>query len=151
MCFAGRAAALGAIAAHFQARDQNVETAIALNLAFEPIKQGTLKLRDPAATKARHVNVVTLGTALVKVLLAFEVHEIQFVYQTMALQQVERPVNRYPVDVGVDFASPPQYLRGIQMLLCNFDDSQDCPPLASHAQAAGREFSLQATGSFGFG
>ncbi len=107
MCIGGRRTALGAVAAHFQARDQDMETAIALNLAFEPIEQDTLEFRNAAAPQARHVDMVTLGSSFVEVLFAFHVHVVKFIYQAMALEQAERPVNRDAIDMRVDFARPP--------------------------------------------
>jgi hypothetical protein len=95
--------------------------------------------------------MVTPGAAFVEVLFPFHMHEVKFVHKAMALQQVERPINRYAINVRIDFARPSQDLGGVQMLLCDFDDSQDCSPLARHAQTAGHEFSLEPARGFAFG
>ena len=73
-------AALAAIATNLQTTDHDVKPAVALNLSFQAVEQVAFKLGDLAATKAGHVNMIALRTALVKVLLALQVHEVQFVH-----------------------------------------------------------------------
>ena len=84
---AGRAA-LRAIASDFQARNDDVEVAIALNLPLQAVEEVALEFRDLAATQASHMNVVALGPPLIKMLFALHVHEIKLIYQAMPLEQL---------------------------------------------------------------
>jgi hypothetical protein len=70
------------------------------------------------------------------VFFSLQVHEVQFVYQTMTLQQAERSVNRNAIDLGIDLAGFTQNLAGIEMLLGGLDDTQDSTALSRHAQSA---------------
>jgi hypothetical protein len=78
-------------------------------------------------------------------------HEIEFVDQAVAFQQIEGAVDGDPIDVGVDFAGAAQDLAGVQMLLSGLDHAQNGAPLMGHAQSARHEFCLQASGRFGLG
>src|SRR5207245_6552508 len=74
-CNSGRqAAAKGAVAANFHARNQNMELALALDLPFETVEKIALELQDFPATQACHVQMIALRSALVKMLLPLEVH-----------------------------------------------------------------------------
>jgi hypothetical protein len=128
---------LSAIAADFEPAHHDVETTIALDLSFETVEQIALEFGDFAAPQASHVNVITLRPTLIEVFFSLQVHEVQFVYQTMTLQQAERSVNRNAIDLGIDLAGFAQNLAGIEMLLGGLDDTQDSPALPRHAQSAG--------------
>src|SRR5450631_1125071 len=69
----------------------------------------------------------------------------------MPLKQVQGAINGHAIDLRVLFAGMAKDLACIQVLLRCFDDTQYCPALVRHAQAAGHEFRLQASGSFGLG
>ena len=74
-CNSGRqAAATGAVAANFHARNQNMELAFALDLPFKAVEEIALELQDFPATQARHVQMIALRPTFVKVLLTLEVH-----------------------------------------------------------------------------
>src|ERR1700680_1426047 len=81
-----RRAALGAVTADFESRNHDMEAAIPLNLSLQPVEQVAFKFRNLAAAQARHVDVISLGTALVVVLLALHVHQIEFVNQAVPFQ-----------------------------------------------------------------
>ncbi len=112
---------MGAVAADFHSSYNNVELALALDLAFKPIEQIALELHYFSAAQAGHVQVVALWSALVIMLLPFEMHQVQFVYQTMALEQGQRPVYRHAIDMRIDLPRLAQDLASIQMLFCCFD------------------------------
>jgi hypothetical protein len=139
------------ISADFEARDDDVELAFALDLTFETVEESALEFRDFAATEARHVDVVALRTSLVKMFFALEMHEIEFVHEAVALEQAESAVDGDAVDIGIEFAGALKNLRGVEVLLRGFDDAQDRTALVRHAQSAGHEFGLEASGSFGLG
>src|ERR1700758_3880453 len=145
----GCRAAVGAIASHFETRDDDVKPAIALDLPFEAIEQVAFKFHDFAAAETGHVNVVALGPALVEMLFALEMHEVQFVDQAVALQQAEGAVHGDAIDLGVDAAGLAQDLAGIEVLAGGFEDAEDSTPLPRHAQPARHEFRLQAPRSLG--
>src|SRR5438445_13300384 len=115
------ASAMGAVAADFHSSYNDVELALALDLAFKPIEQIALELHYFSAAQARHVQVVALWSALVIMLLPFEMHQVQFVYQTMALEQGQRPVHRHAIDMRIDLPRLAQDLASIHMLFCSFD------------------------------
>src|SRR5438477_12622732 len=72
-------AALGAVAADLQSADNDVETALALNLAFEPVEEVAFELRNFATAQTGHVDVIAMRAAFVEMLLALHVHEVEFV------------------------------------------------------------------------
>ena len=82
-----RSAACGAVPTDLQAADEDVKLTLALDLAFEALEQVAFEFRNFAATEACHMNVVTLRSALIKVLLALHVHEVEFINQAVTLQQ----------------------------------------------------------------
>jgi len=128
-----------------------VKPTVALNLALEAVKQVALEFRNLSATQARHMDVIPLRPSLVVVLLALEVHQVEFVDESMTLEKVKRPVNGNPIHLRINFASLAQDLAGIEMLLGSFNHTKDGPSLPRHAQTSRHEFSLQAARSFGLG
>ena len=76
-----------AVSANLHTADEDVKLTLALDLPFEPLEQIAFEFRDFAAAQARHMNVVTLRSALIKVLLALHVHQVQFVNQAVPLEQ----------------------------------------------------------------
>lgn len=128
-----------------------MELAVALDLSLEAVEEVALELRNLAAAEAGHVNVVALRAPLVVVLLALHMHEVEFVDQALALEQVNGAIDGDTIDLGVEFAGLAQNLAGIEMLLGGFHDGEDGTALAGHAEAARHEFRLQASGLFGLG
>lgn len=80
--------ALSAISANFQSTYQDVKLALALDLTFKPIEQIAFKLGDLSTAQAGHVNMISLRPPLVKMFFALHVHEIKFIDQAVALQQL---------------------------------------------------------------
>src|SRR5438270_367197 len=85
--------ASAAISANFEARHNNMEPALPLNLPLQPVEEVALKLLNLPAPQARHMEMIALGTSLIVVLFALQVHEIQLIHQPMALQQSQRAVH----------------------------------------------------------
>src|SRR3989441_6860568 len=98
------ASAMGTVAADFHSSYNDVELALALDLAFKPIEQIALELHYFPAAQAGHVQVVALWSTLVIMLLPFEMHQVQFVYKTMALEQGQRRVYRHAIDMRIDLS-----------------------------------------------
>jgi hypothetical protein len=126
---------LGTITAYFHPAYNNVKLAVALNLAFQTVEEITFKFFNLAAAQAGHVQVVTLRSAFIEVLFALEVHEVEFVDQAVALQQLQRSVNRYPVNGGIEFSGFPEQLAGVEVLLGGFNHAENGSPLSGHADA----------------
>jgi hypothetical protein len=114
---------LRAVPANFQPADYNVETALALDLPLQAVKQITLKLGDFPAAQAGHMNVIALRPALVKVLLALHVHQVELVDQAMPLEQFESAIDGHAIDAGVKFARLAQNLSRVHVLLGSFDNA----------------------------
>lgn len=60
--------------------------------------------------------MLLLHARLVVVLLAIEVHQIQFVYQPAGLQHLQRPVNSHPVDFGILFLGKMEQIIRVKVL-----------------------------------
>jgi hypothetical protein len=145
------AAALGTVTADFQARYDDVKTAVALDLPLQSVEEVTLKLKDLPTAQAGHVNVVALRTPLVKVFLALHVHQVEFIDQAVALQKLERPVNGNAVYAGINLASVAEDLRSVEVLLGSFNHPKNGLALVREAQSPRGQGRLQSSGSFSFG
>jgi hypothetical protein len=72
----GVAAALCAISTDFQPAYYDVKAALALDLAFQPVKKVAFELGDLTAAQARHVDMIALWPPLVKMLFTLHVHQV---------------------------------------------------------------------------
>jgi len=111
-----------------------MEPAVPLDLAFQAIEQVALKLSDLAAAQAGHVDVIALRPAFVVMLFSLQMHQIQLVHQAVSLEQVERPVDRNPVNLGIKLATLAQCLARIQMLLYGLPHAENGAALVCHAK-----------------
>ena len=71
---------------------------------------------DFAAAQANHVGMFLLEARFVIVLVAVVMHQVQLVHQAACFQQLERPVDCDPVQLGVFFARQFEQALGVQML-----------------------------------
>jgi len=92
---------LSAIAADFEARYQNVEAAVSFYLPFDAIKQVTFEFLHGTASQTGHMHVVALRTAFVEVTVSLKVHQVQFIHQSLALQQRQSAIDGNAIDSGV--------------------------------------------------
>ena len=129
-----RGAALRAVTTDLKPGDHDMEAAISLDLPLQSIKEITFEFRNLAAAQTRHVDVVPLRAAFVEMLLALHMHEVEFVNQSVTLEQSEGAVNRDPVNLRVQPASAPQQLAGIKVLFRGFHHAENGAALAGHAQ-----------------
>lgn len=129
-------AALGAISANFQPSHDDVESAIALDLAFEAVEEIAFEFHDLSATKACHVNMIALRATLIEVLFTLHVHEIEFIDQSMTLEKAERAIDGNAINSRIQFASVPENLRGVEVLLGGFHHAENGAPLVSQSNAA---------------
>jgi hypothetical protein len=146
----GGSAAGATVSADFQSGYHDVEGAVALDLAFEAIEKSTLELGDLAAAQASHVDMIALRTTLVKMLFSLQVHEIEFVNQAVALEQMQGAIDGDAIDLRVDATGFAEDLAGVEMLFGGFDDAEDGAALAGHTQPARHQFCLKTARSFGF-
>lgn len=130
------------VATHFQACYYDMEAAFALDLSLETVEEIALKLRNLATAEAGHVNVVTLRTALVEVLLPLHMHQIELIDKAMSFQEAQRAIDGYPVNLRIHFPSFAKYLAGIEVLLRGLDHAKNGPALMSHPQATRHELRL---------
>ncbi len=121
-----------------------MEAAVFFYLALQPLKYIADELHNLPATQARHVDVVTVHFALVVVTFAVDVHQVKFVNQSVALQQLQGPVDGAAVDTGIELLRPAEKLGRIQVLRGGLHHAQDGAALLGHADTASSEMSLQA-------
>ena len=88
------------------------------------------------------MDVISLRATLVIMLLALQMHEVEFIDESMALKQIEGAVDGNSIDVRIQSARLAKDLAGIQMLLGSFDNAEDGPALARHPQSTRHEFRL---------
>src|SRR5579864_1539507 len=141
-------AAVRTVSANFQTAHDDVKPAIALDLSFQAIEQFAFQFHDFSAAQAGHVNVVTLRTALVKMLLALHVHQVELVDQAIALQQLERAVHGDLVNSGIDSPRLGQDLGRVQMLLCGFHHAENSSPLVGEPKSVRDQGCLQTPRGF---
>src|SRR5215471_9220940 len=108
----GRRTAVGAIASYFEPRHDNMKAAITLDLALETVEQVAFKFHDLAAAQAGHVDVVALGPSLVEMLFPFQMHEVQFIDQAVALEEAEGAIHSHAIDLRIDATRLAQDLAG---------------------------------------
>ena len=83
--------AIGAITADFRACAHNLKSQAGLHLAANSLNRLTEELIHFAATEANHVGVFLFELGFVVVLVALEVHQIEFVHQAAFLRVRARP------------------------------------------------------------
>jgi hypothetical protein len=121
--------ALLAVAAHLRARHADLDSAIGLDLLHELFIQGGLELAHFPAPQTGDVDVIAGAAALVEVLAAAQVQQVQLVNQPVALQQVQRPVHGDAVHIGINLARPLEDRAGVQMTFRAVHHFQQDPPL----------------------
>jgi hypothetical protein len=131
-------AAFRAIAANLQPRYRNSEGALLLHFPLELGEQDTLKLRYLATAYASHMQVFAASASLVKMPFAFHMHEIEFIYETLALQESQCAVHGNAVHPVIESLRLAQNLCCIQMAIGRLDDADDNPPLIRDADSARR-------------
>jgi hypothetical protein len=91
---------------------------------------------DPAAAQANDVRMFLLESCLVVVLVAGVMHQIELIHQPAHLEQFERPVNRYAVQLRIfRFGELVQRL-GIQVLPGLINQIQEDLALPRQADAS---------------
>ena len=104
----------------------NLEIVFCRYLLFEPFKCGSRELDNLSTPKTSQMQMVLMSFCLKVVLLAVQVHQIQFVDQAQHLKQFDRSVHCRAVNIGITLAGALQQARCIQMSRCllnGFDQS----------------------------
>jgi len=130
----------GAISAEFHTCNGNLEPAVLLHLFFQVVEESAFKLPDSATTQTGDVHMLARRLALVKMLLALEMHQIEFINQPMSLQKSQGPIDRDAIDFWLLLLRLAQNLCGIEMAAGGLYDAQNRTALPRHANAARREF-----------
>ena len=87
--------------------------------------------------------MVALQFSLVVMPLAVDVHQVQFVDESMALQQPKSAVYRAPVYARIDSLSLAQNLTRVEMFAGRFHHAENRAPLLRHADSALGKLRLQ--------
>ena len=144
----GLATAVSADSAHFRAADGDFDASVARDLFLQFLVQLAFHLADFAAAHAGDMDVVARAVAFVEVAVTAQVEQIELVDQAVALQQVNRAIDRYAGDVRIDFLRAIQDFAGVKMAARGFHDLKQNAPLACEANPASAELTLQAARGF---
>ena len=98
-------AAVRAEAAYFSTRNRDFDAAIMGDLAFQFLVQLAFELANLSTSHASDVNMIARAVALVKVAVASQVKKVEFVYQSLAFQQIERSVDGDTRNSRIDLLS----------------------------------------------
>jgi hypothetical protein len=139
---------VGAVSANLQPRHDDAEAAIFLDLAFQILENIAHEFHDLATAQASHVDVIAIQLALIIMPLSVDMHQIEFVNQSVALEQFQRAVDRAAVDAGVQFLRLAQKLSRIQMFGGRLHHAQNGSALLGHADSALGEVRLKAARNF---
>src|SRR5258708_5630710 len=91
--------AIRAIAAHLGPRRHDLEAQAALHLPAHLLQRLAEKFLDLAAAQANEVSVLLFEAALVVMLVAFKMQQIELIDQAAGLQELERPIDRDPIEL----------------------------------------------------
>ena len=134
--------------AYFGAADGDFDSTIARNLALYFLVQFTFEFADFAAFHAGYVDVVARAVAFVVMAVAAQVQQVEFVDQTLALQQIERAIDGDARDGWIDFLRAFQNFGGVEVAAGSFHHLQQDAALFGQANAAGAECLLQVARGF---
>ena len=124
-----------AIAADLGARQQNLETEVALDLFAQALQRLAEKLFHLAAAQADDVRMLLLEAGLVVVLVAAVVHEVQLIHQTAGLQHLQRAIDGDPVQLRIFFLRHLIQPLGVEVLAGRIDQLEQNLPLAGEPNA----------------
>jgi hypothetical protein len=117
-------------------------------LLLELFIEARLKFAHFTAAKTGHVDVVSGTVSFVVVAVAAEVQEVEFVDETLTLEEIDGAVHGDHVDFGIDLLGAFQDLVDVEVLFGGVHDLKDDAALAGQADAALAEGVLQVAGGF---
>ena len=92
------------------------------------------------------MNVIARAVAFVEVAVTAEMEQIELVDQAVALEQINRAVDGYAGDVGIDLLRAVQNFASIEMTPGGFHHLHEDAALAGEANAARSELPLKVAG-----
>ena len=93
--------------------------------------------------------MIARAVGFVIVAVAAKMEQIEFVYETFALEEIDGAVNGDEMNFGIDFLGGIEDLVNVEMLLGRVHDLKDDPALAGETNAALAESGLQLAGGLG--
>jgi len=108
--------AIRAIAAHLGPSRHNLEAQTALHLPAHLLKRLAEKFLDLSAAQTNEMGVLLLEAALIIMLVTFKMEQIQLIDQAAGFQELERPIDCDPIELGVFFLGKLVQRLGVQML-----------------------------------
>ena len=142
--------AMRAISADFRAREGDLESELRLHLAAQRLELFAEKFLDAPAAQADDVRVLLLQAGFVVVFFAFEVSQIQLVYQAAFFEQLERPIDGNAVELGILLFGHLIETLGVQMQARVVDQLEQQTALARETNAAFAQRILYAGAGHGF-
>jgi chromate transporter len=124
------------IAAHFRSRQHDLKPEVRFDLLPQSRQRLAEKLLHLATTQTDHVGMLLLAPRLVEVLFARLMHQIQLIHQAAFFQQLQRPVNRHPVELWIFLLRHLIKPFGVQMLPRFVDQIEQNLPLAGQPHPA---------------
>jgi hypothetical protein len=141
-------AAVRAEAAYFSTRNRDFDAAIMGDLAFQFLVQLAFELANLSTSHASDVNMIARAVTLVKMTVAAEVQKIQLIYQSVALQQVNRAIHGDACDSRINFLSAFEDFVGVKVPPGSLHHLQKYAPLARESDSARTQFMLKPSGRF---
>jgi hypothetical protein len=142
------AAAVGADSAHFRAADGDFDASVARDLFLQLLVQLAFHLADFATTHAGNVDMIARAVAFVEMAVAAQVEQIELVDQAVALQQVNRAIDRHASDFRIDFLGAIEDFTGVKMAARGFHHLKQNAALACEANPASGELVLEVARRF---
>ena len=139
----GLGAAIRANAANFRSADRDFDSTVRRDLPLQLFVKLALELAHFAALHASNVDVVARAVFFIEVAMSAQMEQIEFVDQTLALQQIDGSIYRNARDVRINFLRALQNFVSIQMPRRGFHYLQKDPALAGQTNAAGAQFALK--------
>ena len=127
---------MSAITADLGAGKNNIETEMAFDLLSHFLQQIPEEFLDLSAAQTNDVRVLLLQARFVVVLVAIVVHQIQLVHESAGLEQLQSPVDGYPVELGIFFARQFVKTVGVEMLARLIDQIEQNLALPREPDAA---------------
>jgi len=140
--------ALGAGAANFCPAHRDADVAIGRDLFLQLLVELAFHFAHFSALQASNMDMVARPVALVEVPVPAQVQQIEFVDQAVALQQIDRTVDRDARDVGINLLRAIEDFARVEMPPRSFHHLQQHAALPGEPDSARAKLALQAPGRF---
>ena len=146
--FLGGGQAVVADAADFGAGDGDLHFKVAGDLFLQLFVETGFEFSDLSAAKTSDVDMVTGAMGFVVVAITPQVEKVEFIDETLFLEQVDSAVDGDEVDVGIDFLCAGEDLVDIEVLLGVVHDFENDTALAGQANSLLAQCLLEVAGGF---